>query len=219
MPGDRIHRIRRHYEARVTPQRETYDILDWSSRESQEARFSVLLTTLQQSFTPSQTIRLLDVGCGMTDLAAFLERHRVPLRYVGADITLGILAEARRRAPQRRLVAADVFTAAPFAARAFDVTYCSGVFNLSLGNNNDFALAALPRLLALSDALAVANFLHCRCGRKYEHCHYFDPDVLCAAMAQRGLDVTLIDDYLENDFTLVLRRSPGTAVAGGEVAG
>jgi ubiquinone/menaquinone biosynthesis C-methylase UbiE len=207
MSGDRLHRIRRHYEARVTPQRETYDILDWSSREAQEVRFAVLLAVLRQTFAAGRELRLLDVGCGLTDLAAFLDRHRFPVRYVGADITLGVLSEARRRSPQRRLLAADVFSAPPFAAQAFDVAYCSGVFNLSLGNNNDFALAALPRLLNLAGTIAVANFLHCRCRRKHEHCHYFDPETLRAAMAQRGLSVTLIDDYLENDFTLVLRRA------------
>lgn len=206
MPGDRLHRIRRHYEARVAPHRETYDILDWSSRESQEVRFTVLLQILRQAARSDHVLRLLDVGCGLTDLAGFLEQHRLPVRYVGADITLGILAEARRRSPRRCLLAADVFTAPPFAARTFDATYCSGVFNLSLGNNDDFALAALPRLLDLAETVAVANFLHCRCRRKYEHCHYFDPAALGAALERRGLHVTLIDDYLENDFTLVLRR-------------
>jgi SAM-dependent methyltransferase len=214
MPGDRLHRIRRHYEARVAPHRETYDILDWSSREAQEARFAVLLRVLQQAFPAGQEFRLLDVGCGMADLAAFLERHRAPVRYVGADITLAVLAEARRRNPERRLLAADVFTAPPFAARTFDVAYCSGVFNLNLGNNDDFALAALPRLLELAGTVAVANFLHCRCRRKYEHCHYFDPEVLRAAMRQRGLRVTVIDDYLENDFTLVFQRPEGSATGG-----
>jgi SAM-dependent methyltransferase len=208
MHGDRIQRIRRHYEARVTPQRENYDILDWSSRESQEARFRVLLRVLERAFPRGHAFALLDVGCGMTDLATFLERHGAAAHYVGADITLGVLAEARRRSPHRRVLAADVFAAPPFADQAFDVTYCSGVFNLNLDNNNAFALAALPRLLALARRVAVANFLHCRCRRKYDHCHYFDPEVLRDAMVSRGVHVTVIDDYLENDFTLVLRRVP-----------
>ena len=206
MPGSRVHHIRRHYEARISPHRETYDILDWSSRESQEARFRVLREVLAHTRPAVWPLHLLDVGCGLTDLAAFLETSRLNVRYVGADITLAILREARRRSPQRCLLAADVFSASPFAARAFDVCYCSGVFNLSLGNNDDFALAALPRLLALARHAAVANFLHCRTRVKYAHCHYFDPARLSAALAQRGLQVTLVDDYLENDFTLVLRR-------------
>jgi len=206
MPGERIHRIRRHYEARISPQRETFDILDWSSRESQQARFAVLLRVLRRECALGRPPRLLDVGCGLTDLAAFLAGHRFPVSYVGADITPALLAEARRRAPARCILAADVFAAPPFRPAAFDACYCSGVFNLSLGNNDAFALAALPRLMDLASQVAVANFLHCRTARKYAHCHYFDPTVLTAAMARLGLQVELIDDYLENDFTLVLKR-------------
>jgi len=206
MPGQRIQRIRRHYEARVSPRRESHDILDWSSRESQELRFHVLVDILRRTFPASAQPRLLDVGCGMTDLADFLASQSVSVRYVGADITLGILAEARRRHPQRLLLEADVFAAPPFAARSFDASYCSGVFNLSLGNNDAFAAAALPVLARLSERVAVANFLHRRCQRKYDHCHYFDPDSLCREVTRQGLRVALIDDYLENDFTLVLSR-------------
>lgn len=206
MPGQRLRRIREHYELRVSPRRASHDILDWSSRESQELRFRILADVLRQVFPASARPRLLDVGCGMSDLADFLVRESLDLRYVGADITLGILAEARRRHPQRVLIAADVFTAPPFAPGAFDACYCSGVFNLSLGNNDAFAARALPVLAALAGRVAVANFLHRRCQRKYEHCHYFDPDALCIAMRRQGLRVTLIDDYLENDFTLVLSR-------------
>lgn len=206
MSADRVHRIRRHYEPRISPHRETFDILDWSSRESQQTRFAVLLRVLRRECPPEQPPRLLDVGCGLTDLAGFLEAQRFPVCYLGADITPALLAEAHRRSPDRRVVAADVFAASPFRPRAFDACYCSGVFNLSLGNNDTFAVEALPRLLALASRFAVANFLHCRTARKYVHCHYFDPVVLGAAMTRLGLRVELIDDYLENDFTLVLRR-------------
>jgi SAM-dependent methyltransferase len=206
MSGQRLHRIRRHYEARVTPHREPHDILDWSSRESQERRFQVLVDVLRQTFPVATVPRLLDVGCGMTDLASYLEGHGTPVRYVGADVTLAILTEARRRHPQRLLLAADAFAAPPFAPRSFDVCYCSGVFNLNLGNNDAFASEALPRLLDLANRIAVANFLHRRCPHKYEHCHYFDPEVLSREMSRRGLRVVLVDDYLENDFTLVLAR-------------
>jgi SAM-dependent methyltransferase len=206
MPGHRIHRIRRHYEARVSPHRAAHDILDWSSRESQERRFDVLLDVLRRTFPPPALPRLLDVGCGMTDLASYLEGHGLPVRYVGTDITFAILAEARRRHPQRTVLGADVFAAPPFPPRAFDACYCSGVFNLSLGNNDAFAVEALPRLLALAGRIAVANFLHRRSPKQYEHCHYFDPETLAGEMSHRGLRVLLIDDYLENDFTLVLSR-------------
>ncbi len=206
MPGHRIRSIRRHYEPRVAPSRPSYEILDWSSREAQEARFGVLLRVLRETFPQPPAPRLLDVGCGIADLAGYLEKHRFPVRYVGADIALKVLAEARRRYPGRSLLAADVFAAPPFPAQVFDACYCSGVFNLDLGNNAAFAVQALPRLLALAGRLAVANFLHQRCTRKYLSCYYFDPDYLVGEMSRLGLRVRVIDDYLENDFTLVLTR-------------
>lgn len=208
MSHERLHRIRRHYEARLAADRESYDILDWSSREAQQARFAALLRVLRAEFAPGDRPWLLDVGCGLTDLASFLEAAAFPVRYLGADITLGLLAEARRRHPGRALLAGDVFAATPLRSRAVDVCYCSGVFNLNLGNNDAFAAAALPRLVDLSRAVAVANFLHRRTPHQYPHCHYFDPERLIRSMTARGLEVDLLDDYLENDFTLVLRR-PG----------
>lgn len=206
MTHERLHRIRRHYEARLAADRESYDILDWSSREAQQARFDALLRVLRREATPGGRPWLLDVGCGLTDLASYLEAAAFPVRYLGADITLGLLAEARRRHPGRHLLAGDVFAASPLIPRCVDVSYCSGVFNLNLGNNDAFAHAALPRLVDLSRQVAVANFLHCRTRRQYPHCHYFDPDHLIRSLTARGLEVDLLDDYLENDFTLVLRR-------------
>jgi len=201
----RRHRIRHHYESRVTPQRDTFDILDWGSRADQVARFDVLLRVLNEE-NLLHTPAVLDVGCGMTDLAAFFHDRGVPVRYLGVDITYGVLAEARRRFPERRVLQADVFEHSPFPTNAVDVCYCSGVFNLQLGNNEAFAGDACPVLADLARGVAVANFLHRRTRRKYDHCHYYDPDALIDDMRQRGLRVRLIDDYLENDFTLVLRK-------------
>lgn len=201
----RRQRIRHHYESRVTPDRDSFDILDWGSREDQFARFDILLRVIEQE-NLADTPCVLDVGCGMTDLAAFFDARSLPVRYIGVDITYGVLAEARRRFPGRRLLQADVFRHSPFPSRAVDVAYCSGVFNLQLGNNEAFAIDACPVLARLSRGVAVANFLHRRTPQKYDHCHYYDPDQLIDAMRKRGLNVRLIDDYLENDFTLVLRR-------------
>ena len=206
----RIERIRRHYEARVSTDRANYDILDWASPQAQRCRFDVFRRVVDGcGLSPGFTV--LDVGCGMTDLATYLEETGCKATYVGVDITHALLVEARRRTPGRRLVLADVFEAAPFAPGSVDTCYCSGVFNLHLGNNDEFALRALPRLARLCRVVAVANFLHCRTANPYPHCHYFDPDHLLAAMEREGLQADVIDDYLENDFTIVLR--PPDAVA------
>ena len=207
----RVERIRQHYEARLDCERPNYDILDWASPEAQRCRFDVFRRVLEQCSLASG-FSVLDVGCGMTDLASYLDGSCLSATYIGVDITYALLAEARRRSPGRCVLQADVFAAPPFAPGAVDVCYCSGVFNLNLGNNEAFALQALPRLARLSRSVAVANFLHCRTSDPYPHCYYFDPDRIVSAMEREGLRVNVIDDYLENDFTVVLCRSDSADV-------
>lgn len=202
-------RIRRHYEPRVSRDRANHEILDWGSREGQLLRFRVLADALRREFSPAEPPpRLLDVGCGMTDLADYLDEQRIPVRYLGVDLTLAVIQEARRRQPGRALVQADVFARSPFRPDSFDVAYCSGVFNLRLGNNRDFVLAAVPALLSQTRRLVAVNMLHIRTRNKYPHCYYFDPDEIAAKLAPQAASVEVVDDYLENDFTLILRPLP-----------
>lgn len=202
-------RIRYHYEKRVRSDRESYDILDWGSKESQEARFQVLIDVLEEGtyrLARDVPLRLLDVGCGLTDLCTYLGEMHSAVHYVGVDITFAVLDEAKRRWPQRMVFQGDVFTDAPLREAEFDVAYCSGIFNLRLGNNEDFAIKALTKLLPLVRHRVVANFLHERTKQKYPHCFYFNPERIAEAVRLTGATVTLIDDYLENDFTLVANR-------------
>ena len=65
----------------------------WSSRASQRIRFEVLAETY-----PLAGLRVLDAGCGLGDLLAFLEEvGQAPAGYVGVDALAQVIAEARRR--------------------------------------------------------------------------------------------------------------------------
>jgi len=198
-------KIRRHYESRLDPERASYDILDWASPEAQQARFQVLGKILQARPRPAGGAlpHLLDVGCGLADLHRFLHEQKLPVTYVGVDITPGILREAARRQPGCALALADVFAAAPFRPESFDYVFASGVFNLELGNNHEFIRQAVPGLCRLARVCAVVNFLHARTPQKYPHCHYSHPDDLRQSLKDLAPRIELIDHYLEADFTLV----------------
>jgi SAM-dependent methyltransferase len=202
--------IHQHYHRRIAPERASYDVLDWASEESQQARFAVLarvLRELGEADAPFPPLRLLDAGCGLCDLCTYLHEERIDVTYVGADITPGMLGEARRRHELVPLVLTDLFVAPPFRPRTFDVVFASGVFNLKLGNIEKFVRRAIPVLFGLANRCVVANFLHVRTPHKHEHCHYFSPERLVADIqAGLGCEIRLVADYLENDFTLVLRR-------------
>ncbi len=200
--------IRAHYERRVLPGRDSYDILDWGNRESQLARFHVFMDVLIKyqliSASSPAAHLVLDIGCGLTDLCTVLGERRLPVMYTGVDIVPAILEEARRRHPDRHLLLADIFANEPFRPATFDTAFCSGTLNLKIGNNEDFARRAMAVMLPLVRQCLVINFLHCRAACKYDHCYYYVPDELLMAVPAEAREVEVIDDYLENDFTMVL---------------
>ncbi len=201
--------IRSHYEHRVRPGRENYDILDWGSRESQLARFAVFRRVYQPAKASDRTAgreRLLDIGCGLTDFQSFLENHGCHFTYVGVDIVPEIIAEGRRRHPGRDVILADIFHREPFRPKTFDVAFCSGTLNLEVGNNERFVEHALSAMCPLVRRCLVINFLHCRAQHKYDHCHYYDPEAVIACVPEYMSQACLVDDYLDNDFTLALWR-------------
>ncbi len=206
----KLKRINDHYVRRIHPQKAGFDVLDWGSREAQVTRFETLLSIIQRNPTvmAAESLRVLDVGCGLTDLHTFFASSEFPVDYLGVDITLPVLMEAKRRHPGRKILQTDVFTDAPFAEKTFDVIFCSGIFNLKLGNNDRFAAYALEQLIPLSKHLVVANFLHQRTSRKYPHCFYYDPDELQKTLEKLPCQAEVVDDYLENDFTIVLKCPP-----------
>ena len=145
------------------------------------------------------------------ELRQWLIRQGLSVRYTGCDLTPAVLHEARRRQPGADLLLADLFHAAPFPPRAFDVTFSSGLFNLELGNNEAFLDEALPILARLTRRRLVVNLLHVRTEQKYPLCHYFDPDDIRRRFAGLGRGLDVIDDYLPNDFTLVWHLPEGKA--------
>jgi len=195
----RQNQIREHYAPRIRDNEPGWKILDWASEQGQRLRFEALAKHLPENAT------LLDVGCGTADLHAFLQREKPGVRYTGVDLLAEIVAEAKRRHPCAEVSQGDVFAGGVFPPQSFDVVFCSGVFNLELGNNEAFAARALPVLRSLARGAVVVNFLHERAGHKDAGCHYYAPDKIAALCARLAPVVELDEGYLESDFTVVMR--------------
>ncbi|MBN1943307.1 MAG: class I SAM-dependent methyltransferase [Phycisphaerae bacterium] len=202
----KIDDIRKHYVPRITPDRANHDVLDWAGPDTQAARFEVLLRRVDLAGRS-----LLDVGCGLGDLAGLLRRRNIPVRYTGVDVVEEMLARARQANPNERFLRADMFhdDAAddPLGGETFDVVYCSGALNLNLGNNLEFLETALPRLLRATRDVLMVNFLRARDAARDPTYFYYRPaDVL--SVLHTLLDenrVEIIEDYLPNDFTVLCR--------------
>jgi len=194
-------RIRRHYQPRIVSGRENYDVVDWSSAEAQQVRFAVLADNV-----PLAGRTLLDVGCGLGDLWAYLKGRGIEADYCGVDLLPEMTASAAEKHPDARFVCGDIFDpdgSAMVVGGHFDVVFCSGTLNLELGNNTEFLPEALRRMLELSKEHMVVNLLHARCEMRYPHCAYYDPQAVMEIMEPMNCKIRLIDDYLPNDFTVI----------------
>ncbi len=205
--------ILRHFEPRIRPGRENFEIVQWGSAASQEARFAVLVENVNLSGK-----RLLDLGCGLGDLLSHLTAHRIAADYTGVDISAKMIDEARRRQPGGRFICADLFDDPAnlprygFGQKSFDVAFCSGAFNLDLGNNAEFVPAAVKRLMELAGEHVVFNLLHTRTPRASDDGFvYYDPADVVAAIRPLGWHIRLLEDYLPNDFTIVCRNPSALA--------
>lgn len=201
LPAGPARRIRTHYVHRIHPRRQSYDVLDWASAASQHARFKVLAERVDLSGKG-----LLDVGSGLGDLFAFLRARGLDAGYTGVDILPEMVREASTRHPEGDFRVADVFADPRPDDLQRDVVYCSGMFNLNLGNNLHFAPRALRRLLELAEETLVFNMLHARTPSQPGTYFYYDPQWVIAQLPDLPHRVELVDDYLVNDFTVIVEK-------------
>ena len=195
--------IRAHYYPRLSPEKPPHEVLDWASAESQQRRFEVLADNVDL-----RGLKLLDVGCGLGDLLAFCRQRGIDVDYTGVDILQRMIDHCRKRFDTGTFVKADIFSDDAFGPGQFDLAFVSGAFNLDLGNNLDFLPIALGRLLELSRRYVVLNLLHARWPSREEGYFFYEPDFVLKQVARYDCEVTLLEDYLPNDFTVICRKRP-----------
>jgi SAM-dependent methyltransferase len=175
--------------------------LYWSSREVQEIRFRMLCDIGIEAGDS-----VLDVGCGFADLKSWIERWRCPVRYTGIDLSPDILAVASREQPDARLICGDIFDleAEP---ESYDWVLLSGALNEALMDEGRYARAVIARMFQLARRGAAFNLLNARYMAMFSFgLQRFDPEAMLAYCRSLSPHCELHDDYLDNDFTIWMRR-------------
>jgi SAM-dependent methyltransferase len=180
--------------------------LGFRTRSSQEKRFEALLALGELDGRS-----VLDVGCGFGDFLAFLEERGIRARYTGLDVCAPMIDRCRERFAGHdvEFATADVLDFEP--GEQFDFVVASGIFGLDAPGARDRIRPTLARMFAWSRVSMATNFLSTRSPAPVAGRVYVDP---CDALAM-GFELTpaarIDHNYLPNDFTLQLFKTPGWA--------
>ena len=180
-----------------------YQKLGWESAHAQCLRFDALIR-----FVDINKKSILDVGCGTGNLLEFLNKRNDDFTYTGIDILQSMIDSALQKALKGTFLCTDIFDRCPFEAKSFDIVLCSGIFNLNLGNNQTFLEQAIERFLSLSREAFVFNLLSEKSCDKENKYYYFSSEEVKNYIEHKyasKLIVSIIDDYLNNDFTVVCK--------------
>lgn len=174
--------------------------LDWGSRASQEVRFSVLT-----QIGNLNGFSVLDVGCGLADLYAFMEHRGINIDYMGCDITPQMIERARKRFPELRLEVLDIL-AEPEPTERFDFVLASGIFYLRWENPLAYLEAMVSRMFKLCRRGMAFNTLSTEAPQREPAEFHAEPIQVLEACMGITRNVVLRHDYLPNDFTVYLYR-------------
>ncbi len=168
----------------------------WGSRRNQRLRFEVLLQALSR---PARSI--LDVGCGVGELVAFLDERHIATEYRGIDPLPEMVAAARERFPGRRFDVALPEEAA--STPPADLVLASGIFTFC---DDATMRATVEAMFARCSTATAFNSLSAWATQKDDGEQYCDPLDMLAFCRTLTPFVSLRHDYLPHDFTIYLYR-------------
>jgi SAM-dependent methyltransferase len=145
-----------------------------NDRTTQELRFERLLRCLLPAPGP---VSIHDVGCGLCDLHAYLQRRGVAHEYSGSEIVPEMAELARRKHPGLMVVERDITD--PPTTDTYDIVVLSGTFNLPAGVEraewDGHCRATVERMFAMARWAIAFNFLTTYNTFSSPELHYMDP--------------------------------------------
>ena len=167
----------------------------WRSTESQQIRFEVLRSLLPQDLSRCS---LVDVGCGLGDLHAFLAaRNDLPRQYIGLDAVQVMVERARARTGCAILHCDVLSDPLPGA----DWYLASGAMALL---THDETRTFIERCLNAARRGLAFNLL--KGNHDSMTFNYLMPETIERWAAELEVELRIIDGYLSGDFSVAMGR-------------
>jgi SAM-dependent methyltransferase len=179
--------------------------LDWPTVEVQERNFRAVA----QAFAHERDeFSVYEIGCGLGDMATFLQRHYPRARYAGCDINENLVRRALLAHPGLEVEVRDILESPPCES---DYVVASGIFNLHMSvpeaQWQEFIFAMLRVMFGSARRGVAANFHTSYVDWRKTNDYYQDP---CAAFdfAKRELSrfVELRHAYYPWEFAMIVYR-------------
>lgn len=132
-------KLKTHYKNLLNKFGDSAESAQYSSRESQERRFKILMQIADLNES-----NILDFGCGSGHFATYLKSRGVKFNYTGVDIVEEFFDIARTKNPGSRFGVLE-----DFAHEKFDYVFISGVFNNKRKDNRKFYQESLKKLFGM----------------------------------------------------------------------
>lgn len=179
----------------------TVEALGWRNAESQSIRFDIL-----SSITDLNGASILDAGCGYGDLASHLNKRFHSFYYLGVDQVPEFIIEGCKRYSQLdhiQLLEGD------FSCMAFpqvDYVFACGALSYRSKNKNCHK-EIIEYLYTTAERAFAFTMLNNRVFPDHPLLVGFDPQDIKSFCDTLSSHVELINTYLPDDFTVVMRKS------------
>jgi len=197
--------INEYYSTKIKQFGTTPQGVDWNSAESQELRFEVLSSLIQEQGHFS----ILDFGCGFGSMLDYFDGKYKSFAYIGFDTTEEMISTALNKFPKQEN--AKWTTSTPLEST--DYVIASGIFNVKLKNTDRDWLNYILETLNKIDEISVKGFsfnvLTKYSDKEYmkDYLYYADPLFLfdyCKRHFSRN--VALFHDYNLYEFSIIVRK-------------
>jgi SAM-dependent methyltransferase len=198
--GVDIARTRTFWDKRALGADNDCERVDWNPR-TQRMRFAV--------FAEAHDLcgkSVLDVGCGVGDLWAYLQRRNINCEYAGYDISSEMIRRCCERFPGVQFESGNILDWDP--RREFDYVVSIGIHNIRSGGGWDLLEAVTRRQFELCRVAAHVSLLTDRFSGFGSEIQAWRAEEVLAMALKITPFVALWHDYLPNDFAVSLYREP-----------
>lgn len=148
---------------------------------------------------------VLDVGCNLGDLFAFLAQRFPTVRYTGIDIVPELIERARAAHPAAAFECRDLLTE-PYGEK-FDYVFISGTFNNSIPDSGEFLREMTAAAFDACRRALAFNFISTHVNFRDAEIAYHDPvEILAHCIARLSPRITLHHHYERCDVAVFVYR-------------